>query len=78
MIMDLHEIVKKLNGPISPMGESNMDTKRFENLKTMIDLADQLIADIQFASRYAGSHKHSVSKIGKHAKEWINSLNPES
>lgn len=44
--MDYHEIVKKLVGRIDPIGESNTDEKRFENLKQMTALVNKLIQDI--------------------------------
>lgn len=40
------EIVNKLIGKISPIGETNTDNERFENLKAMCDLVDGLITQI--------------------------------
>ena len=40
------EIVQKLIGPIHPIGESNADNARFENLKTLCDLVNDLVTDI--------------------------------
>ena len=33
--MELIDVVRKLVGPISPIGESHADEKRFENLKNL-------------------------------------------
>jgi len=45
--MDLHEIVKKLVGEINPIGETNQDDERYENLMVMADLAEKLLVDIE-------------------------------
>jgi len=42
----LHEIVKKLVGKINPVGETNTDNARYENLKVMTGLVDNLLVDI--------------------------------
>lgn len=44
--MDLYEVVTKLTGPIRPIGESNEDVRRFENLKVMCELVDKLTTDL--------------------------------
>lgn len=40
------EIVKKLVGPINPVGETTTDNQRFENLKIMCELVDSLLIEI--------------------------------
>ena len=36
--MELHTIVAKLTGPIYPVGESNTDAERYENLEKYLEL----------------------------------------
>lgn len=48
--MNYTEIIKKLIGDTSPIGESNTDKERFENLKEMCQLVHNLIIDIDFIS----------------------------
>ena len=40
--MDVYEIVGKLVGPIDPIGETQTDERRFENLKVMTELKESL------------------------------------
>jgi hypothetical protein len=44
--MTIHEVVKKLVGEIRPIGETNEDNRRFENLKIMTNLIHALVLDI--------------------------------
>ena len=44
--MTTHDVVKKLIGNISPVGESNEDAKRLENLKEMCSLVEAILYDI--------------------------------
>ena len=37
------DVVKKLIGKINPIGETNTDNERFENLKAMCELVNNLI-----------------------------------
>jgi hypothetical protein len=46
--MTNYDIVKKLVGHINPIGCSNKDEERFENLKEMCKLINQLICDIDY------------------------------
>jgi hypothetical protein len=44
--VDMYEVVKKLIGPINPVGVSEDDEIRFDNLKRMTVLVDMLLTDI--------------------------------
>ena len=44
--MTNHELVKKVVGKIRPVGESNTDEERLENLKEMCHLVEMLLMDI--------------------------------
>lgn len=61
--MELLDIVNKLVGPIEPIGETNNDNERFDNLKTMCELVDDLLHQIYWVSaRNRLSHEASVKK----------------
>lgn len=45
--MNHHEIVKKLIGQIKPVGETNTDNERMENLIQMCNLVENLLYDIE-------------------------------
>ena len=59
--MDYYEVVKKLIGEITPIGETNTDNKRFENLKAMTELVDKLLTDIDDVA-YLNKDSHQFSK----------------
>lgn len=42
----LTEVVKKLIGDIQPYGATHIDDKRFENLKTMCEVVNNLVIEI--------------------------------
>lgn len=75
--MDLYEIVKKLNGPIYPQGDTSMDGMRFGNLEEMTSLVDKLISDIGDVAELKDSHEYSVSRAGKYAGAFLESLGIE-
>ncbi len=69
--MTTYEVVRKLIGPIDPVGQTDRDTPRFENLKEMCSLVDKLLHDISAVSNVEHSHEHSVKKAGKYAADFI-------
>ena len=71
---NIYEINKKLIGKIEPQGETNIDNERFDNLKEMIDLTFKLIDEIVLVARHSNRSEFSISRAGKEANEFINSL----
>jgi hypothetical protein len=69
--MENIDIVKKLIGNISPIGETNTDNERFDNLKAMCELANDLITEIDNVSYYKGSGQFSVKRAGEYAKNFL-------
>jgi len=70
--MELIDVVRKLTGPINPVGESNCDDARYENLKTLCDLVNFLVTDIDsVAYRYKDSPESSVNRAGKYADTFL-------
>jgi len=65
-----YNIVKKLIGPIDPLGDSNRDKDRLNNLKATIELVDLLLNDIEEVANYSNSYEASVKEIGKLASDF--------
>jgi hypothetical protein len=69
-----YDIVKKLIGEIEPIGETNTDNERFENLKEMTNLVNDLIMDIQDVSEYEDRGEYSMHRAGKHAEKFLGDI----
>lgn len=65
--MDIPEIVKKLIGSIEPLGDSQIDEKRYENLIEHVYLISDLIESLIFVSKYKDSYEASVKQLGARA-----------
>ena len=73
--MTLYEMVKKLIGPVMPLGDSARDKQRLESMKEMVALADSLIADIDdVAYQHRYSQEHSVKEIVKCASVFMSQI----
>lgn len=70
--MDIYEIVRKLVGDIEPIGETNSDNFRFENLKVMTKLVNKLIADISYVAENKNRQEYSVQRAGEFADTFLN------
>ena len=70
--MTYTEITKKLVGDISPVGESNTDDVRFENLKEMCKLANDLIIEIDNVACYnRKNNAFSVKRSADYASNFL-------
>lgn len=65
------DVVKKLIGNIEPVGDSNEDKLRLNNLLAMCDLVADLMDEIKNVAKSKNSHQHSVSQIGKKADSFL-------
>ncbi len=72
--MNHYEIIKKLIGPIIPVGETNEDWERLANLDATTDLVDKLVLDIRAAAAAQHNHQASMAKIGKRAQAFLDEL----
>lgn len=76
--MDVAEVVRKLVGPIEPVGETHTDDKRYENLKAMTQLLDTLIFEVsEVARNNRGGQEYSRNRAGMLAQEFLNELKGE-
>jgi len=69
--MNLHEVVRRLIGPIQAIGDSTADDVRAINLQTHIDLVDHLLQDLVDASRTRGRHEASMKHSGEKAHAYL-------
>ena len=72
--MDIHEVVKKLVGKIQPVGETNEDNQRFENLKVLTALVDKLLTDIDNVAMEKNRPEYSRNRAGKFASEFFDQM----
>lgn len=69
--MEMHDIVRRLIGPVDPVGCHNTDTERYANLSTTIELVDLLLGDIRDVASQADRYEASVSKLGCLARGFL-------
>jgi hypothetical protein len=72
--MDMHEVVEKLTGKIEPIGESNTDEERFENLKILCNLVENLLIDIDQVRRFSICSEFSRKRAGEYVTKWLKNL----
>lgn len=69
--MELIDVVRKLLGPIEPVGETNEDERRLKNLEATIEVVERLLCDIGSAAQDADRVEHSMRVIGQRAKQFL-------
>jgi len=72
--MEVIDVVKKLIGPIEPVGETNTDEKRYKNLLEMIELVELLHSEIFDVSSFSGRCEYSLNKAGKRAAQFLKDI----
>lgn len=72
--MEMYDVVKKLLGPIEPVGETNTDDKRYKNLEDTITLIDKLLFDINQITPNATRDEASMKKAGKKAIQFLSEI----
>jgi hypothetical protein len=73
-VMEVYDVVKKLVGEIAPIGETNADNARFENLKAMTELVDKLLSDIDEVANRKTSHSYSIKRAGEYASAFFDRI----
>ena len=75
---DFYELVTRLTGPIDPVGETNEDHRRLENLKTVCSLVDKLVFDIHEVNvRNAKHYENSRLVAARVAKDFLSRIAAE-
>lgn len=74
-MINVYEVVKKLIGPINPIGSTETDEMRFENLKSTTELVDALLTDID-AVQYVNKDccEFSRKKAADFAEQFFNQI----
>lgn len=72
--MELYDVVSKLIGPVNPIGETHKDEIRFENLKVMVKLVNDLLTDIDSVASFRDRREHSMKKAGEYAWKAVDDM----
>ena len=63
--LSISQILEKLFGKIYPVGETNEDNKRYENIQNYYEALSFIIASLREASEFRKSPASSISDIGQ-------------
>lgn len=73
--MTNYDVVKKLIGNINPTGETNEDNKRFENLKVMCELLNEIHTAIDnVVYEYKDCKEFSIKRACDYAKNQLDRM----
>lgn len=71
---NLYEVVKKIIGPVNPIGETREDEARFLNLKLETELVNALLTDIDHVIPYKTREEYSMKKAGEFADKFFTEI----
>ena len=71
------DIIMKLIGRISPIGMTEADNDRFENLKTLCDLLTELLVSVKGVSTYKDAPEFSLKRAGTFADNFLKTITEE-
>jgi hypothetical protein len=69
--MTNYDVIKKLLGPINPVGETRTDDERFQNLEETIKVVNSLLFDISQVAVNVDRQEYSMSRAGKTAVQFL-------
>lgn len=72
-MMEIYDVVKKLIGEISPVGETHIDGKRYSNLMQHIDLIEKLLTDVTHVARLS-NYEYSIKKASATSRDFLRDL----
>lgn len=72
--MELIDVVRKLVGPIDPVGETNEDARRYGHLQALTALLEGLLNDVSSVSLCSDRLEFSIKKAGEHAADFLESI----
>ena len=72
--IDIYEVVQKLVGSIEPIGETNADEARYENLVEMMFLVERLFHDISRLRHFDKRTEFSIKRAGVRAGAFIDEM----
>ena len=72
--MTMQDVVMKLIGKIIPVGVTEIDEERFNNLVALTEVLNGLITEVKSLATYRNNYQYSVSRAGKHAQKFLDKL----
>ena len=66
----LANILMTLIGEVEPIGETNTDNDRYQNLIQLEGVIEHLLEEIEKVAKYSDRVEYSMSKAGKQAVIW--------
>lgn len=72
--MELIDIVRKLIGPVNPVGETHTDDCSFENLKVLVSLTEDLIDELTEISKNKDRQEFSMKRSGQYAFNYLKDI----
>ena len=69
--MELIDVVKKLIGPVFPMGSYDGDMRCSDNLGDQTKLIARLVEDVVLIARLGDNHQASVKQVGCQAQKFL-------
>lgn len=67
----LTDIIMMLNGEIEPVGETNTDNIRYDNLIRLQNILDLLLKEMNEVCCYCNRAEYSMSNFGRQAVNWV-------
>lgn len=71
---DIYNVLTRLVGEISPVGETWEDERRFENLKLMTELINKLLCDVDSVASFKDRSEYSMKRAGQYADEFFDEI----
>lgn len=72
--LNCYQFVQKIIGPIRPIGETNADNERLDNLRQMTELVDELLQDISAVSMDRNRVEYSIKTAGQYAYKFLQQI----
>ena len=74
---EVYDLVTTLVGDIKPIGDTQADDKRFDNLKVICGVVDKLLYDIDAVIPNKNRAEHSMKRAGEYADEFMSKIGIE-
>ncbi len=71
-------VVRKLVGPVQPVGETVEDSRRLENLEKLVEVARAAIQDVAEVTPNANRVEYSMKKAGQMAANFLSEMHIET
>jgi len=70
----LANILMTLIGEVEPIGETNTDNDRYQNLIQLEGVIEHLLEEIEKVAKYSDRVEYSMSKAGKQSVIWLSEI----